>query len=136
MDNNTVLSLSSDQAVLTSREIALRNGGMKVVSVISPTQARFEIEMGRCGIFLVCHRLPKAAVDDLTRLFRKACPQGLIIFVSEAPGDDRVPTEADIVLPESSGPEKMVQAMKQGLDKDASFDQPGGIPNEGRGAIR
>ena len=131
-----MLSLSSDQAVLTSREIALRNGGMKVVSVISPTQARFEIEMGRCGIFLACYRLSKAVVDDLRRLFRKTCPQGLIIFVSEVPGDDRAPSEADIILPESSGPEKMVQAMKQGLQRDVSFEQPGGIPKEGSGGIR
>jgi len=54
MDNNTVLSLSSDQAILTSREIALRSGGLKVVSVMSPIQARFEIEMGMCGIFPAC----------------------------------------------------------------------------------
>ena len=135
MDNNTVLSLSSDQAVLSSREIALRNGGMKVVSVMSPVQARFEIEMGRCGIFLVCHRLSKAAMDDLTRLFRKTCPQGLIMFVTEVPGDDRVPTEADIALPVSSGPENMVQAMKQKLKRDVSFEQPG-ISKAESGGIR
>ena len=125
MDDNTVLSLSSDQAILNWREIALRNGDMRVVSVMSPIQARFEIEMGRCEIFLVCYRLSKTPVDDLTRLFRKICPRGLIIFVSEVPGDDRVPTEADIALPESSGPEKMVQAMKQGLRREVSFGQPG-----------
>ena len=105
MDDNTVLSLSSDQAILNSRAIALRDGGTRVVSVMSRIQARFEIEMGRCGILLVCYRLSKAAVDDLTRLFRKISPQGLIIFISEVPGDDRVPAEADISLPESSGPE-------------------------------
>jgi len=50
-----------------------------------------------------------------------------MIFVSEVPGDGRVPTEADIAFPESGGPERMVQAMKQGLNlnKDISFEQPG-----------
>ena len=63
---------------------------------MSPIQARFEIEMGRCGILPVCHRLSRVAVDDLTRLFRKTCLQGLIIFISEVPGDDRVPAEVDM----------------------------------------
>jgi hypothetical protein len=36
-----------------------------------------------------------------------------------------VPTEADIELPESIGPEKMVQAMKERLKRDFSFEQPG-----------
>jgi len=47
MDQKTILSLSPDQRALASREVALRNGGMKVISVMSPIEARFEIEMGR-----------------------------------------------------------------------------------------
>jgi hypothetical protein len=42
MDKNTVLSLSSDQVVLASREVTLRNGGMKVISVNSPVEARLK----------------------------------------------------------------------------------------------
>jgi hypothetical protein len=48
MDHNMVLSLSPDQRTLASREVTLRSSGMKVISVMSPIQARFEIEMGRC----------------------------------------------------------------------------------------
>ena len=113
MDKNSVLSLSSDHPALSSREATLRNGGMKVVSVTSPIQARFEIEMGRCGVFLVCYRLSKSAADDLTRLFRKRCPQGQIIFVMEQPGDDRMPVETDVALPESSGPAMILEAIRQ-----------------------
>ena len=113
MDENTVLSLCSDQRVLASREVTLRNGGMNVISVISPIQARFEIEMGRCGVFLVCYRLSKITADDLTRLYRQCCLQGRIVFVTELPGDDRVPIETDIVLPESKGPEQILQALRE-----------------------
>jgi predicted nucleotidyltransferase len=113
MDMNTVLSLSSDPAALASRESALRNGGMNVISVMSPMQARFEIEMGRCGIFLVCYRVSQSALDELTKLFRKRCPKGRIIFVSQRPGDDRVPADADIALPESAGPQKILEAMSK-----------------------
>src|SRR3954465_12545216 len=101
MDKNTVLSLSPDQRALVSREVALRSGGMKVISVMSPIQARFEIEMGRCGVFLICYRLSPIAANELTTLFRRHCPQGQIVFVTEVPDDDGVPPEANITVPES-----------------------------------
>jgi hypothetical protein len=52
MKQKTVLSLSSDQEALASREVALRNSGIKVISVMSPIQARFEIEMGNLADLL------------------------------------------------------------------------------------
>jgi hypothetical protein len=119
MDKNAVLSLSSDKSVLASRELALRNGGMKVTSVLSATQARFEIEMGRCGILLICYRLQNSDADELTKLFRRYCPQGQIVFVAQLP-DDRVPPETDISLPENSGPGKIVQALKERAERSAS----------------
>jgi hypothetical protein len=111
MDQNTVLSLSPDQHALASREATLRSGGMKVISVTSPIQARFEIEMGRCGVFLICYRLSAIAADELTRLFRRHCPQGQIIFVTELPGDESVPAETNVALPESSGPENILRVL-------------------------
>ena len=113
MDKNTVLSLSPDQRALASREVALRGGGMKVVSVMNPIQARFEIEMGRCGVFLICYRLSATDAGELTRLFRSYCPQGQIIFVTELPGDEKVrmPAEANVAVPESSGPENLLRAL-------------------------
>ncbi len=136
MENNTVLSLSSDQAVLTSPEIALRNVGIKTVSVMSPVQAWFEIEIGRCGSFLVCYRLSKLASDDLAKLFRKTCSKGLIIFVSEVLGDDRAPTEVYIALPKSSGPETIVKGVKQDLIRGGSFEHAGGMSKSRSGKIR
>jgi hypothetical protein len=110
-NKNTVLSLSPDQRALASREVTLESGGMKVISVMSPIQARFEIEMGRCGVFLICYRLSPTAASELSSLFRRHCPQGQIIFVTEMPGDDRAPAEANITVPESSGPENILRAL-------------------------
>jgi hypothetical protein len=111
MEQNTVLSLSPDQRALASREVALRNGGMKVISVMSSIEARFEIEMGRCGVFLICYRLSPIAADELTTLFRRHCPQGKIIFVTQVPGDERVPAEVNVAVPESSGPENILRVL-------------------------
>src|SRR5712671_5501717 len=119
MDKNTVLSLSPDQRALASREATLRSGGMKVISVMSPIQARFEIEMGRCGVFLICYRLSPIAADELTTLFRRYCPHGQIIFVTELPGDERVPAEANLAVPESNGPEDILRALGRKPKADA-----------------
>ena len=112
MDRNTILSLSLDQEALVSRETALRNEGMKVISVMSPVQARFEIEMGRCGVFLICYRLSEMAARELTQLFRSSCPEGRIIFVTKGSDDKKAPVEADIVIPESKDPELIVQFLR------------------------
>jgi hypothetical protein len=119
MDKNTILSLSPDQDALASREVTLRNGGMKVISVMSPIQARFEIEMGRCGVFLICYRLSPIAADELTTLFRRYCPHGQIIFVTELPDDERVPAEANLTVPESNGPQDILRALGREPKADA-----------------
>ena len=82
MEKDTVLSLSPNQEALAMREATLRSGGLKVISVLSPIQARFEIEMGRCGIFVICYRVSRDQAEELTGLFRKNCPEGRAIFVT------------------------------------------------------
>jgi hypothetical protein len=120
MDNNTVLSLSPDQRALASREVTLRSGGMKVISVMSSIEARFEIEMGRCGVFLICYRLSPIAADELSSLFRRHCPQGQIIFITELPDDVSAPTEADVTVPETSGPENLLRALGRQPNTEAA----------------
>jgi len=93
---NTVLSLNSDGQMLRRQESALRESGFEVISVSSPLQARFEIEMGRCGIFLTTYITPHAINCDLVNLFRSSCPNGLVIFLRTHPEDDL--PDADIVL--------------------------------------
>jgi len=114
MDKTTVLSLSPSQDALAMREATLRGAGFKVISVLSPIQARFEIEMGRCGVFVVCYRVSKEQAEDLTRLFRRNCPEGRVIFVTDRRHKDEVPRGTDLAVPESNGGELVLQAVKEG----------------------
>jgi len=44
---------------------------------------------------------------------------GQIVFVTELPGNERVPTEANVTVPESSGPENILRALGQKPNTDA-----------------
>ena len=107
----TVLSFSNDPTHLREREAALRNGGFGVVSVSSETAARFEIEMGLCGVLLICYTIPPPVSGELAGLFRRSCPVGLIIVVL----NDQRASDADIVIPASDGPDGIVRALHMNL---------------------
>jgi hypothetical protein len=110
MDKNAVLSFSPDGDLLQEREIALRNCGFEVVSVQTEIQVRFEIEMGRCGVLVICFRVHLEKARDLTELFKKNCPDGCIIFVTNQT-PEKAPQEVDYVVPDSGGPEAIVRAL-------------------------
>ena len=113
MDKNKVLSFSGDRDSLVRREFALRNGGFTVVSLVSESQARFEIEMGSCGFLLICFRTRADTIRELTNLFRRNCPEGRIIFVMDET-HERPPLAADYIVSESAGPEAIVRALRSG----------------------
>ncbi len=106
-DENTVLCLNPDGQTLRSQESALRESGFDVISVPTPVQARFEIEMGRCGIFLSSYITPLPIYRSLVDLFRRSCPDGLVIFVTHQ-RDASVP-EADALLFSDDEPQAIVQ---------------------------
>jgi hypothetical protein len=103
---NSVLSLNPDGQTLHGQESALRRSGFEVISVSTPLQARFEIEMGRCGIFLSSYITPLPIYRNLVDLFRRSCPTGLLIFMTHQP-DDSVP-EADVLLSSEDEPQAVV----------------------------
>ena len=87
VDDNAVLSFNPDGRSLFNHELALRDGGYAVISVSTGIQARFEIEMGRCGIFLLSHIVPPLVCLDLVGLFlRRYChDRGIVIFLAKDP---------------------------------------------------
>lgn len=111
VDGNSVLSISPSKEALVVRQTTLRNAGMKVISVLTPSEAIFEIEMGRCGNLLICYRLSARAADDIARLYKRYCPEGRIVFITNGSAE-KAPVNADVNIPESSEPEKMIQALK------------------------
>jgi hypothetical protein len=112
MDKNSVLSCSPSDEALIVRHTFLRNAGMEVTSVHSPAEARFEIEMGRCGSLIICHQLSSLEANEISELFRRYCPKGRIVFVTGGPTPDQVPEAADIYVPESSGPLQILNALR------------------------
>jgi len=62
----TVLHVCPDREVAGSRRRVVTAIGYDVVWVQSESAALFEISMGRCGILLLCHLLPKAVRASLT----------------------------------------------------------------------
>ena len=112
-----ILSLSFDHQKLQERESAFLEHGFEVKSVYSPGQARFEIEMGACGVFVTCRQVPDIVNRDLIDLFRRYCgDHGVIILVAE---DDSSKSpyepEADLRIPESRDPQGIVEALQERL---------------------
>ncbi len=117
-DLNTVLSLNPDGQTLRVHETALREAGFQVISVSTPLQARFEIEMGRCGVFLTGYITSLAIYRDLAGLFRVNCPPGLIIYLARD-ANDTVP-EADILLSQQDEPRSIVDKVRSKQETKAS----------------
>ena len=107
---NTVLSLNPDRQSLLNHESALRENGYVVISVYSPLQARFEIEMGRCGIFLTSYITPFVIYQDLANLFRRSCPGGSVVYLAAHPAD--AAAGADLLLSEQDDPHSIVEKLR------------------------
>src|SRR4051794_18525122 len=101
-NENTVLSFSHAPDLLLQREAALRSGGFEVISVRSESQACFEIEMGRCGVLLICYTATVGTIQDLTILFRRRCPNGTFITNRT---EESVAKGFDHTVLDSAGPE-------------------------------
>ena len=126
--SDAVLSLSFDPEKLARRQAALRNVGLDVVSVYSPSQARFEIEMGRCGVFVTTYEISDIINRDLIDLFRRNCADGFVIFIEGTTAFRKSPyqLDADVSLSESEDPQGVVNALQafRAAPPSQSFDQP------------
>ena len=111
-NDSTVLSLSGDHQALRQREAALRAAEFDVISVDNSVAARFEIEMGRCGIFLTCDKFSPISNRELTTLFRYNCPTGWIVFVTSNAAVDGKAPDFDVCVPESDDPQGIVKALQ------------------------
>jgi DNA-binding NtrC family response regulator len=106
VDGNSVLSFDPDRKTLLNYELALRDGGYSVISVYSAIQARYEIEMGRCGILLLSFIVPPVICLDLVSAFRRYCPPGIVVFVTNDLQTGL--TTADVICLEGDDPHAIV----------------------------
>jgi hypothetical protein len=113
-----ILSLSFDAEKLQRREAALRAQGFEVKSVYGPGQARFEIEMGSCGVFVTCRQVPDIVNRDLINLFRRYCPrESLVILVTPDSVSSKTAyqPEADVLISEARDPDGIAPAIQEFL---------------------
>ena len=104
----TILSFSSDRGKASRRAEILKQNGFEVRSVGSPVQAQFEIEMGQCDILVTCPVVSKLVTVDLIKLFRRFCPDGIVVFIKS---DGLGLIDAEIVLEESNDPADLAEAI-------------------------
>ena len=115
---NTVLSLNPDGQTLLGLESTLRENGFEVISVSTPLEARFEIEMGRCGVFVTSYITPFAIYCDLVSLFRRSCPlNGMVVYLADRHIEE---SPADIVFFAEDEPQTIVKKLSSGQQKGAS----------------
>lgn len=81
MSKNQVLSLSAEAELLAQRAAILQKAGYVVLSSTSEMEIRFEIQMGQCGILMLCYTLHQSIHGDLAGIFGLNCPNSAIVFV-------------------------------------------------------
>jgi DNA-binding response OmpR family regulator len=116
MEAAKILSLSYSADKLELRELALRAQGFEVKSVLSPGQARYEIEMGGYTIFLTCADVPDIVNQDLMNLFRRSCGEEGLIILIEGDGvtsKTLYPLPADVRIPKALDPDGIIQALRE-----------------------
>jgi hypothetical protein len=74
--------------------------------------------MGQCGLFVSCPVLSDVSNDQLFRLFKRYCPDGITVFVIKDEARSAVyRPQADIQIHESYGPNGIAAAILAHLHK-------------------
>jgi DNA-binding response OmpR family regulator len=116
MEAAKVLSLSFNAEKLDLRERTLRDQNFAVKSVLSPGQARYEMETGHYDIFLTCAAVPDIVNQDLMNLFRRSYGEDGLIILIEGDGvtsKTLYPLPADVRIPKALDPQGIIQALQE-----------------------
>jgi len=62
-----------------------------------------EMQNGNCAVLLMCHSLPDALREKLSKEFRKRCPRGRIIGITNVPWPQAL-SEVDLYIFGVEGP--------------------------------
>jgi DNA-binding NtrC family response regulator len=108
--NNKVLSVGADPELLWLRNAALQSAGLNVLTTSDENDALTEIRQGECGVLVLCDSLSDNALRRLTETFRRCCPAGRIVAITNKP----VPKAetADTFVYGVEGPEALIKAIR------------------------
>ena len=110
--NHKVISTGSDPELLWLRNAVLQSAGFDVMTTASADDALQRIRDQDCGVLLLCYSLSEPARNRLTETFRKCCPHGRIVAITNKKMDK--PEVADALVYGVEGPEALIEAIRNG----------------------
>jgi DNA-binding NtrC family response regulator len=81
MSHTVILSVGSDEVLLSSRNAVLRKAGYVVVAVSSPEQAMLEFDAGDFDLVLLCHSIPSGPRERLADAMHARSPGTPVLCV-------------------------------------------------------
>lgn len=106
-----VLSVGTIPELLNLRAEVLKSAGYDVISTTNPEQANFRMANEICDVLLLCYSLPDDWQKRLIESFRRDCPGGRVVAISNVPFA-RTPTEADQRVYGIEGPVALINAVR------------------------
>ena len=113
MTSGTVLSLGANAELLWLREVVLQHAGFNVFTTSNPKQAVLKIQAGNCGVLLLCYSLESEFRRKLANEFRKSCPEGRIVLITNDKLSE-LPADTDALVYGIEGPEALIAALRGG----------------------
>jgi len=110
MTSRTVLSLGANAELLWLREVVLQNAGFDVFTTSDPKEATLKTQAGNCGVLLLCHSLETEFRRKLANEFRRSCPEGRIVAITNEKVAE-LPANTDALVYGLEGPEALIAAL-------------------------
>jgi PleD family two-component response regulator len=104
-----VISLSRSLDLLWAREAVLRSAGFQVFSAMNPRQVLAKIHAGNFGLLLLCYSLPGRLQREIASEFRKHCPNGRIVAITDS--NSSRPPDTDAVVGSADGHNALIDAL-------------------------
>jgi DNA-binding NarL/FixJ family response regulator len=105
----SILSVGRDRRLLDLRNQVLRQAGFHVVGTCDEGDALRMMKGSQVSFLLLCHSVPEGVRATLIETFRKFCPRGRIIGISNVPWPQA--GDVDAVVYGVEGPEALIQTI-------------------------
>ncbi len=98
--------------LLSLREKILRSAHYDVYTVTQLEEALAVVRSAHCGVLLLCYSVPEEWRGELIREFRKVCPQGRVVGITNYPVT-QPSGETDELVYGIEGPEALMDALSR-----------------------
>jgi len=116
--NLNVVSVGENRELLLLRDAVLKSAGFEVFTTDNESEALARISRGDCGVLLVCYSAPLPMRRHLALAYRKRCPEGKIIAISNQPVETL--EIADSFVYGIEGPEVLIEAIRGNIQRKSN----------------